>query len=211
MQILYKLFNKIALIFKHESDFKELASEITTHLINLCAFQRFLRRKTFPINDVICNSIGVADSAEHQEFLRALSFVFRREAPQSPFFPPFPNISEKRLYWVARFRGRIIAGVSLSRLGDKTNMDLWFISGLCVLKNFQGRGVGEKLVGRICANVAARGSTIYLSVDRNNFRARNLYKKLGFREDRSLEDMVLRTQDWGSTPNDLRFLFKQSL
>lgn len=58
-----------------------------------------------------------------------------------------------------------------------------FVDELFVLPAFRRRGIGTralKMAERICAEVGAR--TLYLEVERANTRARELYRRVGFRE-----------------------------
>ena len=93
---------------------------------------------------------------------------------------------------------------------QQQKINFWLISGLCVLRNFQGRGVGEKLVNSICSSISGKDNIIYLMVDRINFRAQNLYKKLGFRDDNLLKGIVLQDKYHDSVKGDFLFLFKKS-
>ena len=68
------------------------------------------------------------------------------------------------------------------------------ISGLAVLKNLQGLGIGEKLLTAAISSIMKDGKNVLcLNVENSNFRAINLYRKLGFREDGILKQKIIDT------------------
>jgi len=56
------------------------------------------------------------------------------------------------------------------------------ISGVCTHPQFQGQGLARRLVAKLVARQLARGKLPFLHVMRENSRARELYKAMGFRE-----------------------------
>lgn len=211
MLILKKLHTKLILISKQEFGLRDLGLEIISHIVNFSKPQRYLRRKKFPIEKVICNSINGDDYAQYHKFLTQYSFSFRKNPNQNLHSPPILNSNPKNLYYVARLKNEIIACVNMCYINKQQGINFWFISGLCVLRNFQGRGVGERLVKSICSDVSAisvENSVIYLGVDQLNFRAQNLYKKLGFREDALLKNIILGNKDYNSISSNSLLLFK---
>jgi ribosomal protein S18 acetylase RimI-like enzyme len=70
--------------------------------------------------------------------------------------------------------GRAAGGLLLER-----NPDSLDIHELQVLPDYQGRGIGTRVIGNVIQQAAARGVPVTLSVVPANPRARNLYEKLG--------------------------------
>jgi ribosomal protein S18 acetylase RimI-like enzyme len=54
------------------------------------------------------------------------------------------------------------------------------IVDIAILPEYQGSGLGTSVLGRIVSDAARLGKTIRLRVDRINFRAARLYRRLGF-------------------------------
>ena len=90
-----------------------------------------------------------------------------------------------------RWRGSL-----LWLLGREIDNERFLIDGICVARAHRGKGVGSKLLSALCREAAERGyRSVRLDVIRDNFRARALYERQGFRP--------LRTEELGV----LRFLF----
>ncbi len=93
--------------------------------------------------------------------------------------------------WGGRWRGGV-----LWSLGREVDNDRFLIDGICVGKAYRGKGVGSMLLAALYQEAAERGyGSIRLDVIQDNFRARSLYERHGFRP--------TRTEDLGL----LRFLF----
>lgn len=93
--------------------------------------------------------------------------------------------------WGGRWRGGI-----LWALGREVDNDRFLIDGICVAKAHRSKGVGSILLAALYQEAAERGySSIRLDVIQDNFRARALYERQGFR--------AVRTEELGL----LRFLF----
>ncbi len=54
------------------------------------------------------------------------------------------------------------------------------IVDIAIVPEYQGGGLGTAVLGRIVRDAALAGKTIRLRVDRMNFRAARLYRRLGF-------------------------------
>ena len=94
-----------------------------------------------------------------------------------------------------RGAGRWRGGV-LWALGREVDNDRFLIDGICVAKAHRSKGVGSMLLGALYQEAAERGyASIRLDVIEDNFRARALYERQGFR--------AVRTEELGL----LRFLF----
>ncbi|MES2334651.1 MAG: GNAT family N-acetyltransferase [Pseudomonadota bacterium] len=87
-----------------------------------------------------------------------------------------------------RWRGSL-----LWMLGSEVDNDRFLIDGICVAKAHRGKGVGSLLMGALYREAAELGyASIRLDVIRDNFRARALYERQGFRAVRTEELGVLR-------------------
>lgn len=94
-----------------------------------------------------------------------------------------------------RIGGRLRGGV-LWALAREVDNDRFLIDGICVAKAHRGKGVGSQLLAALYREAAERGyGVVRLDVVQDNFRARALYERQGFR--------AVRTEDLGV----LRFLF----
>lgn len=90
------------------------------------------------------------------------------------------------------FGGRLRGGV-LWALGREVDNDRFLIDGICVAKAHRGKGVGSRLLAALYQEAAERGyGAVRLDVVQDNFRARALYERQGFRAVRTEELGVLR-------------------
>ncbi|RYI22944.1 MAG: GNAT family N-acetyltransferase [Acetobacteraceae bacterium] len=93
--------------------------------------------------------------------------------------------------WGGRLRGSL-----LWALGREIDNDRFLIDGICVGRAHRGNGVGSMLLAALFQEAAERGyGAVRLDVIRDNWRARALYERHGFR--------ATRTEELGA----LRFLF----
>jgi ribosomal protein S18 acetylase RimI-like enzyme len=91
-----------------------------------------------------------------------------------------------------RVGGRWRGGV-LWTLGREVDNDRFLIDGICVGKAHRGKGVGSRLLAALYQEAAERGyGAVRLDVVQDNFRARALYERQGFRAVRTKELGVLR-------------------
>ena len=65
------------------------------------------------------------------------------------------------------------------------------VSGVCTWPEFQGQGLGGRLIRHVMATFRARGDRPYLHTYADNATAIGLYRKLGFRERRTMTLTVL--------------------
>jgi ribosomal protein S18 acetylase RimI-like enzyme len=94
-----------------------------------------------------------------------------------------------------RWGGRVRGGV-LWTLGREVDNDRFLIDGICVAKAYRGKGVGSRLLAALYQEAGERGyGAVRLDVVQENWRARALYERQGFR--------AVRTEKLGM----LRFLF----
>lgn len=88
--------------------------------------------------------------------------------------------------------GRWRGGV-LWALGREVDNDRFLIDGICVARAHRGKGVGSRLLAALYQEAAERGyGAVRLDVIQDNFRARALYERQGFRAVRTEELGVLR-------------------
>lgn len=66
------------------------------------------------------------------------------------------------------------------------------VSAVCTWPEFRGRGLAKMLVSFVTAQIAAEGRVPFLHVKTENWGARALYEKLGFRVRTELEFRVVR-------------------
>lgn len=91
-----------------------------------------------------------------------------------------------------RLGGRWRGGILWS-LGREVDNDRFLIDGICVAKAYRGKGVGSRLLSALYQEAAERGyASVRLDVVHDNFRARALYERQGFRAVRTEELGVLR-------------------
>jgi ribosomal protein S18 acetylase RimI-like enzyme len=91
-----------------------------------------------------------------------------------------------------RVGGRWRGGI-LWALGREVDNDRFLIDGICVAKAYRGQGVGSRLLAALYQEAAERGyGAVRLDVIQDNFRARALYERQGFRAVRTEELGVLR-------------------
>jgi ribosomal protein S18 acetylase RimI-like enzyme len=90
--------------------------------------------------------------------------------------------------WGGRWRGSV-----LWALGREVDNDRFLIDGICVARAHRGKGVGSMLLSALYQEAAERGyGSIRLDVIQDNFRARALYERQGFRPTRTEELGLLR-------------------
>jgi ribosomal protein S18 acetylase RimI-like enzyme len=91
-----------------------------------------------------------------------------------------------------RLGGRLRGGV-LWALGREVDNDRFLIDGICVARTHRGNGVGSRLLAALYQEAAELGyGAVRLDVIQDNFRARALYERHGFRAVRTEELGVLR-------------------
>lgn len=88
----------------------------------------------------------------------------------------------------ARWRGGV-----LWALGREVDNDRFLVDGICVSKAHRGQGIGSRLLAALYQEAAELGyGSVRLDVIQDNFRARALYERQGFRAVRTDELGVLR-------------------
>jgi GNAT superfamily N-acetyltransferase len=84
---------------------------------------------------------------------------------------------------LGEYFGYFDAGRLIAMAGERMEVArLREISGICTHPDFQGRGLARKLTLKLVRREMQRGLTPYLHVMSHNAAARELYKKMGFRD-----------------------------
>jgi len=184
-----KCFKMANRLLKGEVNLKDFFLDGFSHLINLSKPQRWLRRKLFPIEQVICSELTTDNEKSMSEFLYESYAFFRRknDALSVKALQSSCEANNENLVYIAKYKNKIIARVVLIYRGLSAGVTFWEVAGLSVLKKFQGCGIGEKLMQKILTVDKVVSRTLFLSVENSNFRAVNLYEKLGFQRGEKLE------------------------
>jgi ribosomal protein S18 acetylase RimI-like enzyme len=113
---------------------------------------------------------------------RAAWSPYSSPAPGLPEGPFFNERTQPEDVLVAEFEGRI---VGYGKINHPTELPasehVWYVSGLAVDPQFEGRGVGRALMEELIELARERGGRrMTLRVFAPNERARRLYERLGF-------------------------------
>ena len=94
------------------------------------------------------------------------------------------NDPQKGTYLVARADGQAISSLMLTReWSDWTNRWYWWIQSVYVRPEYRGKGAYRAMYAKIKEMAGEAGVTqIRLYVDKTNYRAQEVYKKLGMDE-----------------------------
>lgn len=89
--------------------------------------------------------------------------------------------SEKNDNFVCVLHGKIVGHISLNPCSKRRNGSVYCIN-LVVLPQYRRRGIAQTLIKAGCEYYLSHNCTLpfSLSVDKNNFKAISLYKKIGF-------------------------------
>lgn len=121
----------------------------------------------------------------HIEPMLALAALTR----PGPFGPRTPELGQ----YLGVFEDGQLVAMAGERLQAGTLRE---ISGVCTEPAFQGRGLARALVAELVRRQLARGQTPVLHVMSANTGARDLYRRMGFREYReAVVRVVTRTDD----------------
>ena len=90
----------------------------------------------------------------------------------------------KGIYWVAKFEGRTIGSLMLTReWSDWNNEWYWWIQSVYVIPEFRKQGVYKAMYLKVKDAAKENNvSQIRLYVDKTNLSAQKVYKKLGMHE-----------------------------
>ena len=94
------------------------------------------------------------------------------------------NDPQKGTYIIARADGKPIGSLMLTReWSDWTNRWYWWIQSVYVRPEYRGKGAYRAMYAKIKGMAGEAGVTqIRLYVDKTNYRAQEVYKKLGMDE-----------------------------
>lgn len=204
------LLRKAKLFINGEIDLNDLRLDAVSYASNFTRAQRSYRRSRFPLEKLICGPITEDDRVAYEMFIERHSRDFRKGI-DSDYFPDLiRTIGPEHLYYVARFEGKIIGSVRMHCACKAEGMRFWFVSEVYVLREFHGKGIGERLINLIIAKANGSLDVPYLSVNGGHFKAISLYKKLGFREEDALRNIVVRTLYDKADMSTALFLFKRT-
>jgi ribosomal protein S18 acetylase RimI-like enzyme len=93
---------------------------------------------------------------------------------------------------LGQYLGVFADGALVAMAGERMQAGaLREISGVCTHPSFQGRGLARRLMNELLRRELARGETPFLHVMRDNALARDLYRRMGFRDHREVVVRVL--------------------
>lgn len=88
---------------------------------------------------------------------------------------------------LGQYLGVFADGALVAMAGERMHAGtLREISGVCTHPSFQGRGLARRLMNELLRRELARGETPFLHVMRDNALARDLYRRMGFRDHREV-------------------------
>lgn len=171
------------LLRKHEFTYTDLALEMYSHCVNYFKIQRKIRRTFFPLSSIDCKAIEDRATPEYRKFINRVGSHHLKSAQniqRKNFDSTTCNYYSRNLHFAAIYKHNIVGIVSLHCREKKSTYHPWELSGLNILKSYQGYGIAGKLVKASISGITTEKNLVYLSVLRNNYRAINLYRKLGF-------------------------------
>jgi ribosomal protein S18 acetylase RimI-like enzyme len=83
---------------------------------------------------------------------------------------------------MAEADSRVVGWCDVRRLAPKTPVDHRGVLGICVKKEFRGRGIGEALIGEVVERCKGKFEVIELTVLSGNEKAIMLYERFGFKK-----------------------------
>ncbi|MDH5285622.1 MAG: GNAT family N-acetyltransferase [Betaproteobacteria bacterium] len=96
---------------------------------------------------------------------------------------------------LGQYLGVFADGALVAMAGERMQAGtLREISGVCTHPSFQGRGLARRLMNELLRRELARGETPFLHVMRDNALARDLYRRMGFRDHREVVVRVVARQ-----------------
>jgi len=193
-----RIFFKLNLLKTGQINLIDLFQEVKSYLINFFPFQRQLRKKRFIIRNISYRRVIKEDFNAFKKFLCDYSASYRKsflsKENNNPFYK-WDNIdSEKDILYGIFLEDNLLGIVRLQNLFGKNGFNFWLISGLNIAKRYRGLGLGEGLIYFILSKFKSDKQILFLTVGRANYRAVNLYKKVGFvpKEDSKIDSKLLQ-------------------
>jgi RimJ/RimL family protein N-acetyltransferase len=93
---------------------------------------------------------------------------------------------------VAEAGSHVVGWCDVRRLAPKTPVDHRGVLGICVKKEFRGRGIGEALIGGVVERCKGKFEIVELTVFSGNKMAIRLYERFGFKKYGSRRNAVKR-------------------
>jgi ribosomal protein S18 acetylase RimI-like enzyme len=187
------LFNRIlinlALLAQGKIKVRDIPPKIVNRVFNYSRWARHTKRSRFAINDVIFRTSEGNDETRYREFINN---YFKRNAAEAENKIPIPKYNGEAFCYVALCRNRIVGKVEF-RKAPLDIARIWQISGLSVLEDFRGYGIGEELLKRGISAINKNSPTVFLDVNKDNIRALKLYRKLGFKVANEQEKIKIKT------------------
>ena len=122
---------------------------------------------------------GISIAVDVEELIRIVAGAIRRE-----FADPVDELPYETRE--GGYQGNVIEGADiLDEISDFTENDELFIANLAVFREYRGRGIAGKLLGRVQESAREKGLaklSLYTEID--NDRAIGVYEKFGFKKDK---------------------------
>lgn len=127
------------------------------------------------------------DAAAINSFLR-----MQLQARDRAYPLQFPKLEDRLIVADGKVAGRLL----VDRSGDAIHL-----VDIAILKRARGRGIGKQAVEQLKLEAAASGKPMRLRVEIENAVAMNLYRKLGFRETRTIGHLT--EMEWENDRNEI--------
>jgi RimJ/RimL family protein N-acetyltransferase len=81
---------------------------------------------------------------------------------------------------MAEVDSHVVGWCDVRRVGPKTPVDHRGVLGICLRKEYRGRGIGEALIKGVLERCRGKFEVVELTVLSGNNRAKRLYERFGF-------------------------------
>ena len=176
-----EFYNNLIQLKNGKITFEDIKYKIFNRVYRI-KFLRRMRRNFFPLQELICRPLALKDKGLYDRFISEYckNSKTNSEIPNQPFQI---DIGE----YIAEYKGRIVGYAKLNKSENAVNE--WEIISLMVLREFWGYGIGEKIMKTIIKDIVnPMGKRIIIGVDKFNYKAINLYSKLGFKQTKDVEE-----------------------
>lgn len=175
--LLNRILINFSLLTQGKIKLQEIPPKIVNRVFNYSRLARRAKRSKFAISEVAFRPITADDLSLYLEFSNGYS---QARPPRTEKTSSMPSCRSGALCFIALCRNKIIGKVEFSKI-PASSVNAWFMGGLWILEDFRGLGIGEGLLKEGINAVNKEGRAIVLNVDKDNYRAIKLYRKLGFR------------------------------